>query len=701
MLALLFAVASASVRMRREIRTLTAEELDAYLLADRIVRNTTQADGVARYGQHFRSHPYLLYKHATAVMNPCIDQGHANSNFIIFHQAVMLEWELSVLAVVAVERPGSTLTGVPYWNWQIDYQGHGDHVHSSLWKHWGSPFGDPENDYCIVDEVYQHKIYSVEEVTEMLEPAVPGFNAGLQTAFGGPATPFANGYGLARSPWNPSKCAGIARNPGWMFGGPTEMRPANGMTVSDCDRADSYMAWSDCVNLGITPTSAGLHGIAHTYMGTFGDDNLEVALFIPLLFFLLVLMLNVVPFCVVSLAMRSKRCAARVGGCCAKVQCFSLGFALFLVGVSMVLTPAWHLDVSLGPDGVHTPREMLGLVTAGLFAPIEWEKGSMVCPEAGACDSDTPMEECTCSFDSSSLTPLVYRGGSWSGLTDSWDVATSPHELWFAAKHELYDLMYMLWARQMDEYPSAANRFGGLPAEGECGNMATGSGINDAVNEKFCFSASDFDANVAATDGAGFKPSWSINPGEPCLTLGDVAGYLLDRESPPYTYDVLAETHSWRAVEPAESCGAWTAECSNTYLEGAVQCVQNVDRAGVGTLHGAVVADELCVAATGRAKPAPPVRVCECAHLQLEHKTKEHRAAVGQGVGAGIVAITVVGALTLLGGVVALVGHCRGKWNLVGLVRRVFGMDGAVYSDPKPAPEPLPLPAVMPRGDLP
>lgn len=73
-------------------------------------------------GNNFRGYDYLVFKHAVAAMHPCIDQGHAPENVITFHKAYLLEFELSVLAVLKVIAPKSRLQALPYWNWFIDVE---------------------------------------------------------------------------------------------------------------------------------------------------------------------------------------------------------------------------------------------------------------------------------------------------------------------------------------------------------------------------------------------------------------------------------------------------------------------------------------------------------------------------------------------------------------------------------------------------
>ena len=61
-----------------------------------------------------------------------------------FQAAFLREFELSLFAI------DDTIEGVPYWNWfTVDFANQGDISHSSLWKYFGSYYGDPDNFYQI------------------------------------------------------------------------------------------------------------------------------------------------------------------------------------------------------------------------------------------------------------------------------------------------------------------------------------------------------------------------------------------------------------------------------------------------------------------------------------------------------------------------------------------------------------------------
>ena len=79
------------------------------------MKNTTSAEGKAKYGDRFVSHDDLTVMHACSVVDPRCDQAHQGPQFATFHRAFVLAWENSLLSVLSVVKPTSSVSAMPYW----------------------------------------------------------------------------------------------------------------------------------------------------------------------------------------------------------------------------------------------------------------------------------------------------------------------------------------------------------------------------------------------------------------------------------------------------------------------------------------------------------------------------------------------------------------------------------------------------------
>ena len=128
--------------IRHEIRTISEEERTAFFAAMNIMKTFSLTEGTALYGTKFRTLDYLIRKHAAAVLDSECDQGHYGPAFLTFHEALLREYELSIMAI------DERIQGLPYWNWFVDNDGYGDISESSMWSQYlGSYYGDPYRHY--------------------------------------------------------------------------------------------------------------------------------------------------------------------------------------------------------------------------------------------------------------------------------------------------------------------------------------------------------------------------------------------------------------------------------------------------------------------------------------------------------------------------------------------------------------------------
>ena len=97
-------------RLRKEIRSMSAEEWDGFVRAVWAMKTMSQAEGEAAYGPAFRSADYFAAKHAVISEDARGDQGHSSAAFLTWHDAFMLEYEMSILAIAP------EVGGLPYWD---------------------------------------------------------------------------------------------------------------------------------------------------------------------------------------------------------------------------------------------------------------------------------------------------------------------------------------------------------------------------------------------------------------------------------------------------------------------------------------------------------------------------------------------------------------------------------------------------------
>ena len=88
MLPALLVAAAVRPVMRREIRSLSETEREKFFAAMHVMKRHTLTEGTALYGSHFRTHEYLLRKHASATVDKDCDQGHGGPGFLGFHFAI-------------------------------------------------------------------------------------------------------------------------------------------------------------------------------------------------------------------------------------------------------------------------------------------------------------------------------------------------------------------------------------------------------------------------------------------------------------------------------------------------------------------------------------------------------------------------------------------------------------------------------------
>mmetsp|Transcript_4044 Transcript_4044/g.5581 ORF Transcript_4044/g.5581 Transcript_4044/m.5581 type:complete len:551 (-) Transcript_4044:60-1712(-) len=245
-------------RVRREWRTLSDEMRARVANAYWTIRNLTTAEGQKLYGEHFHNHDEFIMLHACAVMSPRCDQGHFGPQFMTFHRALLLKYELALLAV------DPKIEAMPYWHIAFDsvdgkYRNDPDNYIFTD-KFFGSLYGDESQGYAVTDGLfaywpiseYSSKSYGKKSTLakdnvcireEWFRPSKCSDNKGAKTYIRNheDCTPY-----LARDPADPA-------GPNvYQLGGTYEMV----YTVSDFESCSnpknigSWMAWQNCIELG-------------------------------------------------------------------------------------------------------------------------------------------------------------------------------------------------------------------------------------------------------------------------------------------------------------------------------------------------------------------------------------------------------------------------------------------------------------------
>jgi len=585
------------MRVRREIRTLSQNDIAAYFEAIRIMRSISLKAGFDKYGTRFRSYDYLSVKHATSVAHPCEDQGHLYTNQITFHRALLVEFELSVIAICKVIG-GNSVSALPYWNWLIDVESNGDWVTSSLWKYWGSPYGDPEKDYCILDPVFNTVVSTISDAEQRDE------RMKLLHIISG--RHFTNGFGYYRSPWNPSKCKGLARNPGWVLNAQSEI-PIVHRGSYECFKVRNYSSFVHCTQgagVNWNGVDFGPHNIPHIAMGTFDDTIYGEQLYFAIVLFVIplfsiVLSSAVTLFKYIFIEAQTRKTLASQ---------FVWNFLfLTMISISFVLI-ASSPSALAGLDNMHVyarwNKELLGRRTID-FQGTDWRNMKIDCPVSCPNDQSCPR----CKLQS-----------GWLGLSnefsgsDFWDGAYSINENFFFSIHGIIDKMHYGWFIDHGDMDIEVSK---------CFN------VSNTISPEFCFTSADMDLDINASSHLK-SLSYGENPNLPCLTHEDI----VDPRSQDYTYDVLVEDYSWYPVEPmAVLCPDVHTVCEQSRKGTPVSFTGNVYcKKNAFTLENAIIElnETLCIQSTNMSKPLPPVVVCDCEAELLRAKSSASREQINR-----------------------------------------------------------------------
>ncbi|KAJ1448305.1 hypothetical protein M885DRAFT_539598 [Pelagophyceae sp. CCMP2097] len=226
----LAASASSRQSIRKEIRNLTDAELDLFVDAMWTLKRVDAATGVAKYGDAFKPYDYFVAKHIDASLNYECDVAHFSPIFSIWHRALEVEFEKSLLAVEPL------LPGLPYWDYRQDAEAPAESAVFSS-KYFGAFVGDASKGFQVTNGRFGNW------------PVASGNST---------QTNWTNLHGFLRGPMSMNDAPTNTRNGGTMCGVPMGVGNASGW-----DRCLGFAAIKDfhyCLDFDV-------HGMAHFGVG--------------------------------------------------------------------------------------------------------------------------------------------------------------------------------------------------------------------------------------------------------------------------------------------------------------------------------------------------------------------------------------------------------------------------------------------------
>jgi phage-related protein len=216
--------------VRRELRTLTDDDREAFFTALETVYNTEQGEGENLYGNKFVNIKELVKNHLDGAGRMECDHWHDDAGILTHHVAYTLQMEQSLQSV-------NPSVAMPYWDHTVDAALYGDDYKDS-------PIFDPA--WFGEADPKNHNISS-------------GRWAGLSVSQPVDDFDIYNAYGHMRSPWNNNPSAYVGRS-GSVHGNSATFSMPSCAVFSDCFNHDTLSDINNCMN-GAT------HGPVHIKIG--------------------------------------------------------------------------------------------------------------------------------------------------------------------------------------------------------------------------------------------------------------------------------------------------------------------------------------------------------------------------------------------------------------------------------------------------
>ena len=183
--------------VRREIRSLSAADRDAYLDAFEVMMRINASEGVARYGRQFRTIDEFAKMHLNLAADRECDRMHDGMGFLTNHAALTSAFEHGLQLV-------DPKLSVPYWDYTWDER--------EFRKRHGA-FGEGRDaEFWRMDDMWSDEWFgSAENEHRTVVSGRFAWQTVTTGAGGGWANSVHNSYGYLRAPWNVNKYPYVTR----------------------------------------------------------------------------------------------------------------------------------------------------------------------------------------------------------------------------------------------------------------------------------------------------------------------------------------------------------------------------------------------------------------------------------------------------------------------------------------------------------
>jgi hypothetical protein len=228
--------------VRREVRSLTDVDREAFFDALYKIYTVDAASGKKLYGAKFQTAEYFLWKHLTGAGTADCDHWHDGAGLVNNHVALTLEVEQ---ALQAVDRT----VAMPYWEYGMDGYLYKDWMSSPVFN--ADWFGEanPRNALHAIDDGGRW--------SNLAMPDGAPYQAWDQ-AKTGTINPYVNAYGHMRSPWN--------NNPSQLLGRHNLTYHRSIFTIPDCTTLQECFKTSNMADINFCLNGA-THGPVHINIG--------------------------------------------------------------------------------------------------------------------------------------------------------------------------------------------------------------------------------------------------------------------------------------------------------------------------------------------------------------------------------------------------------------------------------------------------
>ena len=237
--------------VRREIRSMSDDELSTWLDAMKIYYTTSTSEGQEKYGSKYFSAEESLHYHLNGAARTDCDHWHDGAGIVVKHMSFTLAVEQSLQAI----DPSITM---PYWEYAQD-----EYLY----------------DYWFESTIFDDDVLGTASPTTSDHSLTTGIWANIEAPDGsdytdfdvaseGTLNPYINAYGYLRAPWNNNPTPIISRYNYTYDKLASDVLPYPAChTMFSCYNVTTLASMHDCLN-------GNTHGPVHIYIGgTWGQTS--------------------------------------------------------------------------------------------------------------------------------------------------------------------------------------------------------------------------------------------------------------------------------------------------------------------------------------------------------------------------------------------------------------------------------------------